>query len=147
MPPRRYRRGRIRSEIAMAFMMPVMKNEWDIYHSQRTRRASESGQDPRTGRSRKISETRSEGPGGGSASGLGSALGSPHRSAPAMRCASYGRVPPSRASRASLRATRPVSPPAPPPQQQPDKFHTRLVDKLKRALCKNQEGRTDERSS
>uniref|UniRef100_A0A2A4J7I5 Uncharacterized protein n=1 Tax=Heliothis virescens TaxID=7102 RepID=A0A2A4J7I5_HELVI len=107
----------------MAFMMPVVKNDWDIYHSQRTRRASESAEKAGLGggRVRKVSESRSEGP---ALSPRAHAL-SPHRSAPAMRSLSYCRAPP---SRASLRA--PADSPSkgsasPKSVQREDKFHSR----------------------
>lgn len=123
----------------MAFMMPVMKNDWDIYNSQRSRKTSESAEKGpgAGGRVRKVSESRSEGP---ALSPRSAAALSPHRSAPAMRSLSYCRAPPSRAS--LRRADSPkgsASPPAPPARE--DKFHSRLVDKLKRAL-----GRSDSRS-
>ncbi|KOC67981.1 hypothetical protein WH47_12311 [Habropoda laboriosa] len=38
----------------MAFMMPVVKNEWDIYKTNRSRRSSECS-NPQTCRSRKVS--------------------------------------------------------------------------------------------
>lgn len=40
--------------IEMAFMMPVMKNEWDIYKTNRSRRSSECS-NPQACRSRKVS--------------------------------------------------------------------------------------------
>ncbi|KAL0878532.1 hypothetical protein ABMA27_003620 [Loxostege sticticalis] len=102
----------------MAFMMPVVKNDWDIYNSQRSRRTSESAEKT-AGRVRKVSESRSEGP--AFASGTRGAL-SPHRSAPAMRSLSYCRAPP---SRASLRAADPKSSASAAPQRDSDKFHSR----------------------
>jgi len=39
----------------MAFMMPVVKNEWDIYKTNRSRRSSECS-NPQACRSRKVSE-------------------------------------------------------------------------------------------
>ncbi|XP_050300112.1 uncharacterized protein LOC126738715 [Anthonomus grandis grandis] len=44
----------------MAFMMPVVKNDWDIYKSNRSRKTSECNTSSTPGRARKISETRSE---------------------------------------------------------------------------------------
>ncbi|KAL1509739.1 hypothetical protein ABEB36_004431 [Hypothenemus hampei] len=44
----------------MAFMMPVVKNDWDIYKSNRSRKNSECNTSCTT-RTRKISECRSEG--------------------------------------------------------------------------------------
>lgn len=43
--------------IEMAFMMPVMKNEWDIYKTNRSRRSSECS-NPQACRSRKVSVLR-----------------------------------------------------------------------------------------
>ncbi|XP_028155785.1 uncharacterized protein LOC114349560 isoform X2 [Ostrinia furnacalis] len=103
----------------MAFMMPVVKNDWDIYNSQRSRRTSESAEKS-IGRVRKVSESRSEGPALG-AMGARGAL-SPHRSAPAMRSLSYCRAPP---SRASLRVDSPKSSANVAPQKDSDKFHSR----------------------
>lgn len=40
--------------VEMAFMMPVVKNEWDIYKTNRTRRSSECS-NPQACRSRKVS--------------------------------------------------------------------------------------------
>ncbi|KAI8432164.1 hypothetical protein MSG28_004631 [Choristoneura fumiferana] len=107
----------------MAFMMPVMKNDWDIYNSQRTRRTSENEQKTSGGRVRKVSESRSGGP---ALSPRSAATLSPHRSAPAMRSLSYCRAPP---SRASLRAPAdsPSKGSASPPARarDSDKFHSR----------------------
>ncbi|XP_019757372.2 uncharacterized protein LOC109535808 [Dendroctonus ponderosae] len=44
----------------MAFMMPVVKNDWNIYKSNRSRKTSECNTSCTT-RTRKISECRSEG--------------------------------------------------------------------------------------
>ncbi|XP_059062510.1 uncharacterized protein LOC131855276 [Achroia grisella] len=115
----------------MAFMMPVVKNDWDIYNS---RRSTESGEKAGPGgRVRKVSESRSEGPAGGV--GPRAAL-SPHRSAPAMRSLSYCRAPP---SRGSLRADGPHSPrgPASRPRdsRDADKFHTRTAESPERSRC------------
>lgn len=43
--------------IEMAFMMPVVKNEWDIYKTNRNRRSSECS-NPQACRSRKVSAKR-----------------------------------------------------------------------------------------
>ncbi|XP_045773581.1 uncharacterized protein LOC123872989 [Maniola jurtina] len=107
----------------MAFMMPVMKNDWDIYNSQRSRRTSESADKAGIGggRVRKVSESRSEGP---ALSPRSSAALSPHRSAPAMRSLSYCRAPP---SRVSLRTYENLKGSASPPSVSKDseKFHSR----------------------
>ncbi|RVE44562.1 hypothetical protein evm_010777 [Chilo suppressalis] len=100
----------------MAFMMPVVKNDWDIYNSQRSRRTSESAE--KVGRVRKVSESRSEGP----ALGPGRLALSPHRSAPAMRSLSYCRAPPSRVSLRHHDSPKSTGSPTP---QQPEKFHNR----------------------
>lgn len=121
-------------------MMPVVKNDWDIYNTQRTRRTSESADKPGIGgRVRKVSESRSEGP----VLSPRSAALSPHRSAPTMRSLSYCRVPP---SRASLRVYENQKTSGSPPSRDSEKFHSRLVEKLKRAFGRS-ESRNDERSS
>ncbi|CAF4842638.1 unnamed protein product [Pieris macdunnoughi] len=126
----------------MAFMMPVVKNDWDIYNSQRSRRASESADKAAIGgRMRKVSESRSEGP--TFSPRTSSHVLSPHRSAPAMRSVSYGRMPP---SRVSLRAQESAKGTVSPPSAREDKFHSRLVEKLKRAFSRS-DSRREERSS
>ncbi|KPI92594.1 PREDICTED: uncharacterized protein LOC106121792 isoform X1 [Papilio xuthus] len=129
----------------MAFMMPVVKNDWDIYHTQRSRRTSESAEKVVAGvggRVRKVSESRSEGP--ALSPRIGSAL-SPHRSAPAMRSLSYCRAP---HSRVSLRAQDSPKGSASPPSASRDteKFHSRLVEKLRRALGRSESRREERRS-
>ncbi|XP_049874886.1 uncharacterized protein LOC126372991 [Pectinophora gossypiella] len=106
----------------MAFMMPVVKNDWDIYNSQRSRRTSENEKAGPGGRVRKVSESRSEGP----AVSARSATLSPHRSAPAMRSLSYCRAPPSRASLRTAHdsPSKGSASPAGPPRDT-DKFHSR----------------------
>ncbi|CAH2041485.1 unnamed protein product, partial [Iphiclides podalirius] len=117
----------------MAFMMPVVKNDWDIYHSQRSRRTSESAEKVAVGgRVRKVSESRSEGP--AMSPRMGSTM-SPHRSAPAMRSLSYCRAPP---SRASLRAQDSPRGSASPPSsgREPEKFHSRAsAESPERSRC------------
>lgn len=120
----------------MAFMMPVVKKDWDIYNTNKRKENERVG----NGRVRKVSESRSEGP--ATMSPRSSATLSPHRSAPTMRSLSYNRPPP---SRVSLRA--PVDNHSPkgtgsPTKASADKFHSRLVEKLKKAL-----GRSDSRAS
>lgn len=126
----------------MAFMMPVVKNDWDIYNSQRSRRGPEQ-EKPGTGRVRKVSESRSEGP-TLSARGVGSGVLSPHRSAPAMRSLSYCRAPPSRTSLRTAHDSPSKGSASPPTQHNTEKFHSRLVEKLKRALGRSdsQQGRS-----
>ncbi|XP_026494608.2 uncharacterized protein LOC113399646 [Vanessa tameamea] len=107
----------------MAFMMPVMKNDWDIYNSQRSRRASESADKVAIGgRVRKVSESRSEGP---VLSPRTAAALSPHRSAPAMRSLSYCRVPPSRASLRVHESRKGSGSPPSSSARESDKFHSR----------------------
>ncbi|GLH14965.1 Uncharacterized protein GBIM_19389 [Gryllus bimaculatus] len=67
----------------MAFMMPVVKNDWDIYKSNRSRRSSECS-NPQSCRSRKVSEcSKSEGPSLSTSPGSDFLVGSPaHRSVP-----------------------------------------------------------------
>ncbi|XP_026730161.1 uncharacterized protein LOC113495582 isoform X2 [Trichoplusia ni] len=106
----------------MAFMMPVVKNDWDIYNSQRSRRASESAEKAALGgRVRKVSESRSEGP---ALSPRAHAL-SPHRSAPAMRSLSYCRAPPSRASLRAAADSPSKGSASPKSGAREDKFHSR----------------------
>ncbi|XP_063230623.1 uncharacterized protein LOC134535447 [Bacillus rossius redtenbacheri] len=110
----------------MAFMMPVVKNDWDIYKSARSRRSSECS-NPQTCRSRKVSEcSKSECPSLSTSPGSDLAVGSPaHRSV-------------------SLAVASPQSPCASPPkagsQSSLNKFHSRLVDRLKRSLRSKEEG-------
>lgn len=128
----------------MAFMMPVVKNDWDIYNSQRARRISESAEKTTMvgGRVRKVSESRSEGP---TLSPRSHTL-SPHRSAPAMRSLSYCRAPPSRASLRTAIDSPNKGSASPKSAPREDKFHSRLVEKLKRALGRS-DSRREERSS
>ncbi|ETN64417.1 hypothetical protein AND_003866 [Anopheles darlingi] len=154
----------------MAFMMPVMKNEFDIYKG-RQRRISECSNQSNC-RSRKVSESsRSDGPslstspgneGGGGGGGF--LAGSPgHRSHP-MYMSHLASRPQfsrnsSRTSQSSLIASSPskastvgCSPPKGPnggnvmpgpvsssvgSQSSLNKFHTRLVDKLRKSLRKS----------
>lgn len=132
----------------MAFMMPVMKNDWDIYNSQRSRRPEQEKNGPggpgTGGRVRKVSESRSEGP-ALAARGSAGAL-SPHRSAPAMRSLSYCRAPPSRASLRTSHDSPSKGSASPPAARDADKFHSRLVEKLKRALGRSESRREEGRS-
>ncbi|XP_069680939.1 ADP-ribosylation factor-like protein 6-interacting protein 4 [Periplaneta americana] len=124
----------------MAFMMPVVKNDWDIYKSNRSRRSSECS-NPQSCRSRKVSEcSKSEGPSLSTSPGSDFIVGSPaHRSVPmAMSSSSrqYSRAS-SRASQSSLQSpskSASSSPPKSGSQSSLNKFHNRLVDKLKRSL-------------
>ncbi|GJQ77273.1 hypothetical protein Trydic_g20698 [Trypoxylus dichotomus] len=87
----------------MAFMMPVVKNDWDIYKSNRSRRVSECS-NSRSCRSRKVSETKSEGPSLSTSPGSGFLSNSPgHRSVPANMSRQYSRTS-SRTSEFSLQS-------------------------------------------
>lgn len=130
----------------MAFMMPVMKNEFDIYKTSRTRHASECSNTSNC-RSRKVSETRSECP------SFSTSPGTIDYSSPAHR-ANMNRTNSRPFSRTSSRTsqsslTSPTktgcSPPKPTggSQNSLNKFHIRLVDKLRKSLRK---GRSEDRS-
>ncbi|KAK7862475.1 hypothetical protein R5R35_001373 [Gryllus longicercus] len=124
----------------MAFMMPVVKNDWDIYKSNRSRRSSECS-NPQSCRSRKVSEcSKSEGPSLSTSPGSDFLVGSPaHRSVPvqvASASRQYSRAS-SRASQSSLQSptkSTSSSPPKTGSQSSLNKFHSRLVDRLKRSL-------------
>lgn len=124
----------------MAFMMPVMKNEFDIYKS-RSRKVSECSNTS----SRKVSECRSECP-----SLSNDYVASPvHRnqSMPINRTSNsrpFSRAS-SRTSESSLTSPTKASPPKPTSGSHSslNKFHTRLVDKLRKSLRK---GRSEDRS-
>lgn len=117
--------------------MPVVKNDWDIYKSNRSRRVSECS-NPRSCRSRKVSECKSEGPSLSTSPGSEFGVGSPgHRSVPNnMSSRQYSRAS-SRTSQSSLQSpckSASSSPPKSGSQSSLNKFHNRLLDKLKRSL-------------
>lgn len=124
----------------MAFMMPVVKNDWDIYKSNRSRRSSECS-NPQSCRSRKVSEcSKSEGPSLSTSPGSDLIVVSPaHRSVPLTMSGhsrQYSRTS-SRASQNSLQSptkSTGCSPPKSGSQSSLNKFHNRLVDRLKRSL-------------
>lgn len=135
----------------MAFMMPVMKNEFDIYKG-RQRRVSECSNQSSC-RSRKVSESsRSDCPSLSTSPGNEFMAGSParHRSHP-MYMSHLASRPQfsrnsSRTSQCSLvtsptKASTGTSPPKPASssgsQGSLNKFHIRLVDKLRRSLRKS----------
>lgn len=122
--------------VKMAFMMPVVKNEWDIYNS-RQRRVSECSS---SCRSRKASECKSEGPSLSTSPGSEYIVHSPgHRSVPTNMSRQYSRVS-SRTSQSSLQSpckSAASSPPKNGSQSSLNKFHNRLLDKLKRSLRKD----------
>ncbi|KAK9511916.1 hypothetical protein O3M35_000477 [Rhynocoris fuscipes] len=114
----------------MAFMMPVVKNDYDIYKTARSRRSSECS-NPTSCRSRKISEcSKSEGPSLSTSPGSDFIVGSPaHRSIPISMSRQYSR---------SSRTSNSSSPPKSGSANSLNKFHNRLVDRLKRSLkCKD----------
>lgn len=153
---RLYRVRKINNE-NMAFMMPVMKNEFDIYKG-RQRRVSECSNNSNC-RSRKVSEgSRSDCPSLSTSPGNEFMAGSPsrHRSHP-MYMSHLASRPQfsrnsSRTSQSSLitspsKASASSSPPKPAStesQSSLNKFHTRLVDKLRKSLRKSKstEGRS-----
>lgn len=135
----------------MAFMMPVVKNDWNIYKSNtsRSRRSSECNNNNNNGnhnssgsRSRKVSECRSEGP-SLSTSPDSHLLGhSPaHRSVPINMSHGRGMTrTSSRTSQNSLQSPSKSMGNSPLKSQSSsslNKFHTRLVDRLKRSLTKS----------
>lgn len=126
----------IKIEIVMAFMMPVVKNDWDIYKCNRSRRISECS-NSQSCRSRKVSECKSEGPSLSTSPGSDFIVGSPgHRSVPANMSRQYSRMS-SRTSQNSLQSpckSVGSSPPKSDSQTSLNKFHNRLLDKLKRSL-------------
>lgn len=126
----------------MAFMMPVVKNDWDIYKSNRSRRSSECS-NGQSCRSRKVSECKSECPSLSTSPGSDFIVGSPaHRSVPmnmSHGARGFSRTS-SRTSQSSLQSpSKSVgsSPPKSGSSNSLNKFHTRLVDKLKKSLTKS----------
>lgn len=119
--------------------MPVVKNDYNIYKSNRSRRSSECS-NPQSCRSRKVSEcSKSEGPSLSTSPGSDFLVGSPaHRSVPLAMMSSrqYSRTS-SRNSQSSLQSPSKSSSSSPPKscsQSSLNKFHIRLVDKLKKSL-------------
>ncbi|XP_031638312.1 uncharacterized protein LOC116350606 [Contarinia nasturtii] len=126
----------------MAFMMPVMKNEFDIYKTSRSRKESDCSNNSNACRSRKVSETRSECP---SLSTSPSTIDY-HRSFINRNSSRAFSRTSSRTSQSSLTSpTKQCSPPKPSTGSQGslNKFHVRLVDKLRKSFGK---GRTEDRS-
>ncbi|XP_019869067.1 uncharacterized protein LOC109597750 [Aethina tumida] len=120
----------------MAFMMPVVKNDWDIYKSNRSRRVSECSNTSNC-RSRKVSECRSEGPSLSTSPGSDFITSPTHRSVPAnMSSKQYSRAN-SRTSSNSLQSpvkSESCSPPKCNSTTSLNKFHNRLLDKLKKTM-------------
>lgn len=122
----------------MAFMMPVVKNDWDIYKSNRSRRVSECS-NSRSCRSRKVSECKSEGPSLSTSPGSDflSSSSPGHRSVPANMSRQYYSRTSSRTSESSLQSpckSVSSSPPKSASTNSLNKFHNRLLDKLKKSL-------------
>ncbi|XP_059611384.1 uncharacterized protein LOC132255357 [Phlebotomus argentipes] len=128
----------------MAFMVPVMKNEFNIYKTDRNRRISECSNSSSC-RSRKVSESsRSEGPSLSTSPASDFCMGSPSQRNYSMnRNTSRGfSRNSSRTSQNSLMSPTKTtsvgcSPPKPSSsgsQGSLNKFHNRLVDKLKKTL-------------
>uniref|UniRef100_A0A6B2EF50 Putative rna-binding protein with serine-rich domain 1 n=1 Tax=Phlebotomus kandelakii TaxID=1109342 RepID=A0A6B2EF50_9DIPT len=128
----------------MAFMVPVMKNEFNIYKTDRNRRISECSNSSSACRSRKVSESsRSEGPSLSTSPANDFCMGSPSQRNYSMnRNTSRGfSRNSSRTSQNSLMSPTKTSVGCSPPkpsssssQGSLNKFHNRLVDKLKKTL-------------
>ncbi|CAG9833061.1 unnamed protein product [Diabrotica balteata] len=122
----------------MAFMMPVVKNDWDIYKANRSRRVSECA-NPTSCRSRKVSECKSEGPSLSTSPGSEFVTSPIRSSVPSnMSSRQYSRAS-SRTSESSLPSpVRNMSIGSSPPKNDSEptlnKFHNRLLDKLKKSL-------------
>ncbi|XP_058797030.1 uncharacterized protein LOC131667560 isoform X2 [Phymastichus coffea] len=129
----------------MAFMMPVVKNEWDIYKTNRSRRSSECS-NPQACRSRKVSEcSKSEGPSLSTSPGSDFLTSPAHRSVP-VSTRHFSRTS-SRASQSSLQSpskSTGSSPPKTGSSSSLNKFHNRLVDKLKRSLRRAEDSACDD---
>ncbi|XP_055302010.1 uncharacterized protein LOC129568338 [Sitodiplosis mosellana] len=130
----------------MAFMMPLMKKQYgDLYKTSRSRNPSESN-NSNPCRSRKVSETRSE-----CLSTSPSTMDyGVHRSYMNRNSSRAFLRTSSRTSQSSLTSpTKNCSPPKPSAEGSQgslnkfDKFHMRLVDKLRKSFGK---GRTEDRS-
>ncbi|XP_055906078.1 uncharacterized protein LOC129941466 [Eupeodes corollae] len=130
----------------MAFMMPVMKNEFDIYNGSRTRKTSEysstSGAAANGQRSRKVSECKSE------CQTSSTSPSSSHQMQMNRSASSRTAFPrnSSRSSQSNMFATSPTrtygqatSPPKTQSGSQGslNKFHNRLVDKLRKSFRKD----------
>lgn len=129
----------------MAFMVPVMRKDFDIYKTGRSRRASECSKSSACS-SRKVSESRSECPSLSTSpeSDYLNAVSPSHRSQPIPlinRNTSRPQISraSSRNSQTSLIASpakNNSSPPKSSSQSSLNKFHSRLVDKLRKSLRK-----------
>ncbi|XP_037028221.1 uncharacterized protein LOC119068647 [Bradysia coprophila] len=134
----------------MAFMVPVMKKDYDIYKTSRSRRVSECSKSSACS-SRKVSECRSECPSLSTSpeSEYMNAVSPSHRSQPIQSInRNTSRPQMSRASSRNSQSSLMSSPAktaggcaVPKPnvhdsQSSLNKFHSRLVDKLRKSLRK-----------
>lgn len=120
-------------------MMPVMKNEFDIYKAGRGRNASECSNNSTACRSRKVSETRSECPSfSASPSNTDCQRTAMNRSSYSAKAFSRTSSRTSQASLTSPTRNASCSPPKPSSGSQGslNKFHIRLVDKLRKSFGK-----------
>ncbi|RZF39891.1 hypothetical protein LSTR_LSTR010519 [Laodelphax striatellus] len=117
----------------MAFMVPVVRKDYDIYKQRRISECSNS----QTCRSRKVSEcSKSEGPSLSTSPGSDFLVGSPAHRSIMLSSRNYSRNS-SRTSQSSLQSPSKSSSSSPPKSGSTNslnKFHNRLVDKLKRSL-------------
>lgn len=126
--------------------MPVMKKEFDIYKAGRTRNASECSNNSNACRSRKVSETRSECPSfSTSPNNLDNQRNFMNRNSYSAKAFSRTSSRTSQSSLTSPTRKEGCSPPKPSSGSQGslNKFHIRLVDKLRKSFGK---GRSQDRS-
>lgn len=119
--------------------MPVMKNEFDIYKAGRGRNATECTNNSNACRSRKVSETRSECPSfSTSPSTVDCQRNYMNRTNSSAKAFSRTSSRTSQASLTSPTRNAGCSPPKPSSGSQGslNKFHTRLVDKLRKSFSK-----------
>lgn len=131
--------------------MPVVKNDWDIYNSKRGRRVSECSNPQSCCRSRKVSESKSEGPSLSTSPGNDFQFTAPTSNKSSSNMSkqnSYSRAS-SRASEVSLQSPVKSSSSSPPKSDSSaslNNFHCRLLDKLKKSL-KNKDSEGEKTSS
>ena len=132
----------------MAFMVPVVKKEWDIYGSSAKGRRERAAQQQReAGRSRTVSETSQPAScpaaaggwpvcqRGSRCSSRGSNLSAQTACSPPSRGVTFSAAVPARRRRSGSRSG--GAPTASPPQSAPGSFsgfHTKVVDRMMRAL-------------
>ncbi|XP_050511858.1 uncharacterized protein LOC126887951 [Diabrotica virgifera virgifera] len=123
----------------MAFMMPVVKNDWDIYKANRSRKVSECA-NPTSCRSRKVSECKSEGPGLSTSPGSEFVTSPTRSSVPSnMSSRQYSRASSKTSESSPSSPVRHLSVGSSPPKNDSseptlNKFHNRLLDKLKKSF-------------